>query len=164
MKITCSTVKLSEAVTNVQRAVSSKSTMPALEGILITAEGEVISLCGYDLEIGITTALDSRISEEGSIVLNARLFGDILRKLPSETVEISTDNRMLVSIKSGDSAFSLIGISPEEYPELHSINNETNVILPQNLLKMMTRQTIFSVATINSKPAQTGVLFEIKQG
>lgn len=164
MKILCNTTILSEAANNVQRAVSSKTSIPALEGILLTAEGEVVSLCGYDLEIGITTALDAEVKETGSIVLNARLLCDLLRKLPGEQVEITSDEKNLVSIKSGDASFSLIGISGQEYPEMPTVTNQTPILLPQNLLKNMIRQTIFSVATGNSKPVHTGILFEIKKG
>lgn len=164
MKISCSTLKLSEAATNVQRAVSAKTSIPALEGILLNAEGEIVSLYGYDLEIGITTTIDARVTEPGSIVLNARLFCDILRKLPTDTVEISVDEKFLVTIKSGESTFSLIGISGQEYPEMPNVGDKTPIVLPQNLLKNMIRQTIFSVATGGSKPVHTGIRFEIGNG
>ena len=162
MKIKCNTQKLSEASANVQRAVSSKTSIAALEGILLTADYETISLCGYDLEIGITTTLDALVAENGSVVLNARLFCEILRKLPSESVEISTDDKLIVTIKSGETEYSLVGISSEEYPEIPDVNDSKGVVLPQNLLKNMIRQTIFSVATVTGKPVHKGVRFEIK--
>ena len=86
MKLTCSQTALAEAVTNVQRAVSSKTSLPVLEGILIKAKNNQITLCGYDLEIGITTVIDADITDEGAIVVSAKLLGDIVRRLPDEAV------------------------------------------------------------------------------
>ena len=79
MKITCNKQELVEAVSNVQRVVSSKTTLAALEGILLRAENGTLQLCGYDLELGITTTIPASIEQEGSIILNAKLFGDIVR-------------------------------------------------------------------------------------
>lgn len=98
MKFQCSRQKLNEAVTNVQRAVSTKSTIPALEGILIKAFNNKITLCGYDLEIGITTTLDADVRENGAAVLSAKLFADIIRRMPEDTITIETDEKLIAYI------------------------------------------------------------------
>lgn len=163
MKIICNTQQLSEACLNVQRAVSTKSSIPAIEGILLHAANGVLSVTGYDLEVGIHTTLNVRVEEQGSIILGARLFCDILRKLPDETVSIETDERQTAVINSGQAEYSLIGISPEEYPELPSIEFDSPLIISQNLLKDMVRQTIFAVATNDAKPVHTGIKFELTE-
>jgi len=163
MKIICSTAALSEACQNVQRAVTQKTTIPALEGILIAAQGNEIVLTGYDLELGIRTAVEGKVPEEGAIVLNARVLCDILRKMPGETVEMEADLRFLAKIKSGEAEYSLIGISPEEFPELPTLDKGDPVVLSQGVVKEMVRQTIFAVSVKDSKVVHTGVKFEIQE-
>lgn len=163
MKITCSRQQLNEAVLNVQRAVSTKSSVPALEGILLRTQGEEMILCGYDLELGMTTRIEARVEEKGSIILGARLFGDIVRRLPADSVELSTDSKNITTIKSGLSEFSIVGIPAEEYPELPAISGETSIRIAHNVLKGMIRQTIFAVAESDAKPIHTGTLFELEE-
>ena len=163
MKIICDRKQLVDAVLNVQRAVSSKSSVPALEGILIQTKENGIYLCGYDLELGMTTFLPAQIQETGSIVLSARLFGDIVRRLPADTVSLSVDEKNMAAIVSGPSEFSIVGIPAEEYPELPSISDELSVELPHGLLKSMIRQTLFAVSDSDAKPVHTGTLFELSE-
>ena len=118
MKFTCSRTDLSNAVTNVQRAVATKSSIPSLEGILIKAYDGFLNLSGYDLEIGITTDVEAQLDSEGEIVVSARLFGDIIRKLPEEVVTIETDERMVTYITSGHASYQIVGLSATEYPDL----------------------------------------------
>ena len=129
MKIVCNKQELVEAVSNIQRAVSTKSSVPALEGILLKTEEDKIELCGYDLELGMTTKIPARVEEPGSIVLSARLFGDIVRRLPVDMVELSVDEKNMASIVSGASEFSIVGILAEEFPELPVITSETSVTI-----------------------------------
>ncbi len=163
MKIICNTQQLSEACLNVQRAVSTKSTIPAIEGILLNADSGVLSVTGYDLEVGIHTSLNVRVEESGSIILGAKLFCDILRRLPDETVTIETDERQMAVICSGQAEYSLIGISADEYPELPAIEVDNPLIISQSLLKDMIRQTIFAVSTSDAKPVHTGIKFELTE-
>lgn len=163
MKIICNTQQLSEACLNVQRAVSTKSTIPAIEGILLNAGGGVLSVTGYDLEVGIHTTLNVRVEASGSIILGAKLFCDILRRLPDETVTIETDERQMAVICSGQAEYSLIGIAPDEYPELPSIEVDNPLIISQSLLKDMIRQTIFAVSTNDAKPVHMGIKFELTE-
>ncbi len=161
MKFMCNTAELSEACQNVQRAASTKTAIPAIEGILIKAENSKLTLTGYDLEMGITTVIPARTETEGEIVLNAHMFSDILRRLPGETVNLESDARQIAKINSGDAEYSLIGISAEEYPELPSVTNGYPIVIDQLMLKDMIRKTIFSVAVKDSKAVHTGIKFEI---
>lgn len=164
MKVICNTLALSQACQNVERAASTKTAIPAIEGILLSATGSELILTGYDLEMGITTSIPSRIEEEGSIVLNAHMLSEILRRLPADIVSIDSDSRQIAIIKCGDAEFSLIGIAPEEYPELPSVMGGYPVSVDQAILKDMIRKTIFSVAIKDNKVVHTGVKFEIEDG
>lgn len=160
MIISCKRQELQTAVSNVSRAVSSKSSIPALEGILLKAEENQISLCGYDLELGITTTIEASVKEKGSVIFSAKIFGDMIRILPDEWVTISVDEKLNAQILSGDTSFHIIGIAASEYPELPAVSGEAAVSVPQSLLKSMIRQTIFAVATNDSKPVHMGTLFQ----
>ena len=162
MKIICQKALLVEAVSNVSRAVSSKSPIPALEGILIKAAGNQISLVGYDLELGIVTSMEADVKEEGQVVLTARLLLDIIRRIPSETISIHCDEKQLCLIKGGVSEFTILGIPASDYPELPSVDESSNLVLKQGVLKSMIDQTLFAIATTDSKPVHTGSLFDIK--
>ena len=164
MNLTCTKQQLVEAVSNVQRAVSSKSSVPALEGILLKAREGEIFLCGYDLELGITTAIEASVEETGAVILNARLFSDIVRRLPADTVQLTTDEKDVTTIHSGNSEFSIAGIPAAEYPELPVVTDESSIALSHTMMKGMIRQTIFAVAESDAKPIHTGTLFEIGKG
>ncbi len=164
MKIICDSAAFSKACMNVQRTVSSKSTIPSLEGILIKAMGESVNLTGYDLEVGTDTYLSADVLENGSIVLNARHLCDILRMVPDDTVSIETDDRNICKIKSGETEYSLIGIAADEYPDIPSVQTGFPIVINQALLKDMIKKTIFSVSTSERNPVHSGVKFEISQG
>ena len=164
MKIRCNTQLLSEACQNVQRVVTTKTTIPAIEGILLRAEDGKLQLTGYDLEVGIMTTLDINVEEEGSIVLNAKILCDILRRLPAETVTIEADSRQACRIRCGDAEYKLIGIAADEYPELPTVNDSRPVIIDSDLLNDMIRETIFAVSTNDTKMIHNGIKFEINPG
>ncbi|MBQ7543041.1 MAG: DNA polymerase III subunit beta [Clostridia bacterium] len=164
MKFVCDTATLSAACQNVQRAVSAKTSIPAIEGIFIKALGSELVLTGYDLELGITTSVPARVAENGGIILGARVLCDILRKLPADTLSVESDERQMAVIRCGDMEYSLIGISPDEYPELPTVNGGFPIVLQQEILREMIRQTIFSVAVNENKVVHTGIKFEIEPG
>ena len=164
MKFTIEKRLLNEAVSNLQRAVSNKTSIPALEGILIRSDVEKIILSAYDLEIGMQTELPAVISESGAIILTAKLFSEIVRKSPAEDVTIETDDRKTATITSGVSCFTIIGMDAAEFPEFPKITDTDTVRLPANLLKSMIRQTRFAVADSNAKPIHQGSLFKIGNG
>lgn len=162
MKFTCEKTKLVESLTNVQKAVVQKSPIAALEGILLSTRGNEIELCGYNTELGITTSISATVKKEGKIVLNAHLFTEIIRKLPSDLVEVEISENLTVKIISGQSHFELIGIDAKEFPSLPTVEGADCFELPVGILKGMIRQTIFAVSENDSKPVHTGTLFEIK--
>lgn len=162
MNIYCNKQALIDAVGNVQRAVSGKSTLPALEGILLKATGSSLFLAGYDLDLGITTTIEAEVREPGEIVLTAKLFGDIVRRLPDDTVSLTTDEKLNTVIRSGLTEFSIIGISAIEYPEIPSVGDGVGFTVPQNTLKSMIRQTLFAVAQTDNRPVHTGTQFEME--
>lgn len=161
LKIVCQKQALISAVSNVQRAVSGKSSVSVLDGILLRAGGTQVKLAGYDLELGIITKINADVSQEGQIVLNARLFGDIVRKLPGDEVELETDDRFQTTIRSGESVFSIMGIDAAEYPDLPTVSDGEKIELPQATLKSMIRQTLFAVAQTDIRPVHTGVQFTV---
>ena len=165
MILTCSRQALSDAANHISRIVPSKSTYPALTGILFNAKGGQLTLSGYDLEIGMVTTIDANVEEAGSIVLEAKLFCDIVRRLPDQTVSINVNERNLCQIVSGKSLFSLIGINADEFPELPSVQDGTSVELDGAVLESMVRQTIFATGDPNgSRPVLSGIKYEIQDG
>lgn len=116
MNIICDKQALIDAVGNVQRAVSGKSTLPALEGILLRAAGSSLFLAGFDLDLGITTTIDADVRQPGEIVLTAKLFGEIVRKLPGDRVTLTSDERFNTTIQSDVTEFTIMGISAQRIP------------------------------------------------
>lgn len=163
MKVICNSLELSEACQNVSRAASTKTAIPAIEGILMVAKDGTLTLTGYDLEMGIKTVIAARVEEEGELVINAHMFSETLRKLPESTVSIDSDSRHIASISSGEFESTLIGISSEEYPELPSVSGGYHIDIDENILKDMVRKTIFSAAIKDSKIVHTGIKFEIEE-
>lgn len=164
MNIVCNKQLLTEAVANVSRAVSSKNTMAALEGILLKAHGGRLELTGYDLELAISTGIDAAIVEEGDIILTARIFLDIIRKMPSETVTIQSDEKMLTQILGSHTQYTILGIPASDFPELPAVSQSSLLTLPKDTLKNMIGQTLFAVSTSDAKPAHMGDLFERVEG
>ena len=164
MKFTVEKRLLNEAVTNLQRAVSSKTSIPALEGILIRSEENRLILTAYDLEIGMQTELPAIISAPGAIILTAKLFAEIVRRSPDEDITIDVDDRNTATITSGVSCFTIIGMDSAEFPELPKITDADTIKMPQELLKSMIRQTLFAVADSTAKPIHQGSLFKIESG
>ena len=161
MKFSCEKALLLGAVSTASRAVAVKSSIPALEGILIEA-GEQLRLTGYNLETGIRAAVPAEIREKGSLVLSARLFGEIIRKMPDDVVVFTSENYM-VNIKCGLSEFNILGTDPEEFPELPSVEEQNGLTIGQPVLRSMIAQTLFAVSDNESRPVHTGSLFEVDE-
>ena len=160
MKFSCEKALLQNAVATASRTVSQKSSIPALEGILIEA-GSVLRLTGYNLETGIRTVVPADITQSGSLVLSARLFGEIVRKMPDDIVYFSADNYM-VNVRCGMSEFNILGTDPEEFPELPVVDDLNSFTIEQESLRSMISQTLFAVSDNESRPVHTGSLFEIE--
>ena len=144
MKFSCEKALLVSAVATTSRAVAAKSSIPAMEGILIEADTR-LRLTGYDLEKGIQATVPAEIQEPGSLVLSARLFGEIIRKMPDDVVVFTAQNYM-VNIKCGLSEFNILGTDPEEFPELPTVDQQNSLTLEQSVLRSMISQTLFAVS------------------
>ena len=160
LRFSCEKALLQSAVNTVSRAVAAKSSIPALEGILVEGSDR-LTMSGYNMQTGIRTAFEAEIHEEGRIVLNARLFGEIIRKLPDDLVVFAADEKYMVRLTCGDASFEIMGLSAEDYPELPEVDDEYSVAIQQGTLKAMINQTSFAVSTNESRPVHTGSLFEV---
>lgn len=161
MKFTCEKSLLVNAVSIASRTVAQKSAISALEGIYIRA-GLHLYLSGYNLETGITVTVPADISEEGECIMPARLFFDIIRKLPDEEVSVSVDSSFKVSIRGGISSFTITALSAEDYPELPDVEFDNAIQIPQRNLRDLISGTIFSVSENQARPIHTGCLFEVE--
>ena len=161
MKIICEKDLLLKGINSVVKAASSKTTMPVLEGILIQTNENEIKLTTYDLEIGIEYIMNCNIQEQGSTVVNAVMFSEIIRKLPDTEISIYINENNLLVIECEGSLYKLATMNPDEFPELPKIEVENSITLEQNNLKNMIRKTIFAVSTEENRPIFTGCLFEI---
>lgn len=163
MKFICSKENLLEGINIVQKAVSSKTTFPILEGILLEADDK-IKLTGNDLEIGIECYVEADVKSTGRIVLNSRMFGDIIRRLPDAEILIEVKENDVVVIECESSLFEIRGMSPEGFPALPSIEKVNGIRISQKVIKEMIKQTIFAVSVDENRPILTGSLFEYKSG
>ena len=157
---TCDKDKLIATISVASRTVSQKSTIPALEGLYVTA-GKLLTLTGYNLETGISVSMEADVKEMGSAIFPAKLLGDIVRKLPDDMVTIHVDEKYRVKIVSGISSFSIMASSADDSPNLPDVEYDKAIYVPQNVLKDMISGTIFSVSENQARPIQTGCKFEI---
>lgn len=161
MKIICSKSNLVKGVSIVSKAVPSKTTMPILECILIDATTDIIKFTANDMELGIQTTIDGVIEERGMIAIDAKIFSEIVRKLPENDVTITTDENLQTSIVCEKAKFHISGKPGEEFSYLPVIEKEDSIEISQFTLKEVIRQTIFSISDTESNKLMTGELFEI---
>ena len=162
MKIVCYKDKILKAINSVVKGVASKTTMPILEGILIQTNDNEVKFTTYDLEIGIEYVMECEVKEQGSTVVNAIMFSEIIRKLPDTEIYISINQNNLLEIECEGSLYKLATMNPDEFPELPKIEVENSIELEQSTLKNMIRKTIFAVSSEENRPIFTGCLFEIE--
>ena len=162
MNFSCEKAVFQTAVTTAGRVVTPKSTIQALEGVLLEAgEDGFLNITGYNLETGIVAQVEAEVKEPGAIVLSARLLGEILRKMPDDAVSVTSDANWSVNITCGPTKFEGIkGSSDEDFPELPDVPDGSNLVLTQGNLRAMIGQTIFAVSDNESRPIHTGALFE----
>ncbi len=161
MKIVCSKSNLVKGVNIVSKAVPSKTTMPILECILIDANMDVIKLTSNDMELGIQTEIEGEIIKHGMIAIDAKIFSEIVRKLPDNDVIIETDENLQTTITCEKAKFNISGKSGEDFAYLPIIEKNGTIVVSQFTLKEVIRQTIFSIADNESNKLMTGELFEI---
>ena len=159
MKFSCDKYVLQQAAASAARAAAPKSPIAALEGLLLEA-GADLRITGYDLKKAIYTNMEADIPEPGSVLVGARLFCEMLRRMPDGIVTVEAENGT-VTVRCGRSSFNLVGMSAENYPDLPSVEAENGVSLPQDLLKKMINECSFAVSTNESRPVYMGTLFEI---
>ncbi|MGD6819001.1 DNA polymerase III subunit beta [Metabacillus sp. 84] len=172
MKFVIQKDKLAQSVQDVMKAVSSRTTIPILTGIKIVANSEGVTLTGSDSDISIESFIPAEekgkinveVQTPGSIVLQARFFSEIVKKLPKDTVEMEVENHFSTIIRSGKAEFNLNGQDAQEYPHLPNVEEENVSRIPADLLKTLIRQTGFAVSTSETRPILTGVNWRLENG
>lgn len=163
MHILCPQKSLSQSISIVQKSVSSKTTLPILKGIYIEAQDQRLKLIGTDLEIGIENQIEADVMEEGAVVVDARLFSEIIRKLPDEQIELKLQDNQQLLIRCPHTEFNILCYSAADFPDLPVIEEDEVYQLSQELFRDMIRQTVFATSQEDSRPILTGVLMEIDE-
>ena len=164
MKFSCEKLVLQNAIVTASRAVAGKSSIPALEGLLLVCSEGTLTVTGYNMQLGIRTRFACDTEETGQLVLNARLFGDIVRRMPDDTVTLVSDDKLTVKVHCGDADFDIMGLPAEDFPELPEVEEKNAVSLPEKTIRAMIQQTCFAVSTNEARPVHMGSLFEISGG
>ncbi len=163
MKFSVEKALLQNAISMASRAVAAKSSIAALEGLLLSCANDTLTVSGYNMQTGIRTRFPVETAEEGELVLNARLFGDIIRRLPDDTVTFTSDEKMMVHLSCGDADFDILALSANDFPELPEVEEKYSVALPEKTLKAMIQQTSFAVSVNEARPVHMGSLFEVSE-
>ena len=161
MRFTCEKNMLVSALNITGRAVAPKSALSAREGILCVAAGD-LTFTGYNMETAVTYRVDAEITDAGKCIFPARLFSDIIRRLPEGPVTVAVDENYKVSVRAGYSSFTISAENADDYPELPDVNGGRNISLPQSALKELISGTIFAVSENQGRPIHTGVKFEVE--
>ena len=164
MKFSCEKALLQNAITVTSRAGAQKSSIPALEGLLLRAGEEGLTVSGYNMQTGIRSKVSAGVEEAGEIVLNARLFGDIIRRMPDDLITLASNEKMQVRLLCGDADFEIPGLSAADYPDLPEVEDEYAVSIQRKVLRAMIEEVAFAVSTNESRPVHTGALFEVGEG
>ena len=162
MRFTCEKSMLLQGLNIAGRTVAQKSSLTVLEGILCKA-GQDLNLTGYNMETAISCQIEAEVFDAGECILPARLFGDIIRRLPEGPVTVLVDENYKVSIRAGYASFTISAESANDYPELPDVNTGRSVQIPQNALKNLISGTIFAVSDNQARPIHTGVKFEVEE-
>ena len=158
MKFICETRELDQAISTVQGAVSRRTPLEVISGILIEAEDNHLKLTSYDTKTAIETLINADIFTEGRMVVQSRLFGDIVRKLPDETVSLELNEERQLKIRSGNANFTISTMDAADFPAIETVSMEEPLILPQGMLREMIDSTIFAISTDESRPLFQGLL------
>ena len=161
MRFTCEKSMLVMGLNITSRTVAQKSSLSVIEGILCRA-GDGLLLTGYNMETAITYSIEAEVSDSGKCILPARLFSDIVRRLPEGPVTVVVDDNYKVSIRAGYASFTISAESAEDYPELPDVGTGRNITIPQSALKELISGTIFAVSENQGRPIHTGVKFEVE--
>ncbi|MBE6903654.1 MAG: DNA polymerase III subunit beta [Ruminococcaceae bacterium] len=163
MKFTCDKNLFNSAINDAIKAVAQKSSLAALDGILISTDTNSIKLTGFDLNIGIESIFEADVIENGSIVVKANMLSEIIKCLPNDTVCFESDDRNTVTVTCGPTKIDVLGIHGDEFPQLFYVEDSTQVIeIKQAAFKSMIRQTLYAAATGEAKPNLVGSKFEVR--
>ena len=160
MRFTCEKSMLVQGLNIAGRTVAQKSSLSVIEGILCKA-GHGLHLTGYNMETAITYQIDAEVADPGECILPAKLFGDIIRRLPEGPVTVVVDKDYKVAIRAGYASFNISAESAEDYPDLPDVNEGKPIAIPQSALKELISGTIFAVSENQGRPIHTGVKFEV---
>ena len=165
MKFIVERAKLLETVLKLQSVVGSKTSMPVLEGILISAEQGKITLIAYNLEMGIKKEIYAKCEEAGDIVIPAKLLADILRKMSDMQVEISADSKLNCNIKCGEATFDIMGMAATDFPEIPSVSSDNSFKVDGKVFASLKKGTAFAAAqNEGAKPILTGINISLNDG
>jgi len=164
MKFTCSQQSLSKALTTVSKAVTNRTTIPILKGILLKATSDgSLTLSASDLDMSIEKKIDVNVEKEGSVVVLSKLFSDIIRKLPNEQILIEEKENNTIMIKTNSSEFTIVGLPADEFPNINEIEDKSNMMsFDKEIFKDMVKKTSFAASIDESKGIIVGVLMEIE--
>ncbi|MGI5949800.1 DNA polymerase III subunit beta [Peptoniphilus sp.] len=162
MKIRINRKELAKHIQIVQKAISARTTMQILEGIKLIAENNTLTLLATDTEISIETKCSCIVEEEGQIVINSRLFGNIVRKLNNDLIDINVENYNM-NLRCGESIFNISVQNAEDYPDLPRIDEYKSLTLTSTQIKNTVRKTTFAVSQDETRIIFTGVLMDIKK-
>ncbi len=162
MKFECDKTVFSAAIDGVGRAITNRSANPILEGILIKAENDTLTLTGYDMEMGITTTIDCTVMEPGETVLEAKLLGQMVSRMVPGMIKVVLNANSTVTISGGGAAFEVPAMLPDEYPSLPVTGAEHTLTMKCGVLRDMIEKTIYAVSIDEKKPAHTGELFVVE--
>ena len=164
MKFICQQQNLIKALNIVSKAVSVRTTIPVLKGIMLKAESEKLTMSASDLDLSIQDTVEAEVSESGSVIVMARLFSDIVRKLPGEEVQVEFNDEKNVIIKSMNSEFKIIGMPTDEFPVINSETDESEFIeFDKSTFREMIDKTSFAASIDEARGVITGVLLELSQ-
>ncbi|WP_294500335.1 DNA polymerase III subunit beta [uncultured Gemmiger sp.] len=164
MKFECEKTLLAAAIEGVSRAITNRAAIPVLQGILLKAEGFALTLTGYDMEMGITTTIECNVLIPGEMVLDAKLFGSMVARMPAGTVHVELDDNGTALVRGGVAEFEVPAMLAGEYPMLPNPGAENTMTVKCGMLREMIEKTIYAVSQDDKKPAHTGELFVIEPG
>lgn len=165
MIISCNTNSLNKAIQTVQRAIISKPSTPIFSGIHFIAADNKLEIQAMDLNMAISCTIDAEINEPGEIVVSAKHFADLIRKLPAESLTISkNEEKHSIKVSSGKSEYQLFLMNEDDYPKFPTFDADRTIALDDSMIKELIKKTIFSCSTDEARPLFTGILVEAKDG
>ena len=164
MKFECEKSMLASAIEGVSRAITNRAAIPVLEGICMKAEGFNLTLTGYDMEMGITTTIECNVLVPGETVLDAKLLGSMVSRMPAGNVRIELNDEGQAKISSGVAEFEIPALNASDYPSLPVTGADNTMTMKCGVIREMIEKTIYAVSQDDKKPAHTGELFVIEPG